>query len=260
MTTMLNFHQFRFTLSFITLYFLSAYLVLQNLSSDSSKNVISHFGNRTLLVVAHPDDETMFFGPTILSLMKNNKSLSILCLSNGNANQDGEIREKELASVVGAFGSKVSLNVIKSSKLQDGMTIDWNDHEIIEKIQEGISKIKDPIRTILTFDFHGVSGHTNHKSINRAVLEMSRKLKDLNINVLTLNSVSIFRKYIFFLDSIFTVALNQSPDFTIALSLSEHSLLKEILKLHQSQMVWFRKLYMNFSRYMFLNDLKPIFQ
>lgn len=255
---MLNFYQFRFTLSFITLYFLSAYLVLQNLSSNSSQNVISHFGNRTLLVVAHPDDETMFFGPTILSLMKNNKSLTILCLSNGNANQDGERREKELASVVGAFGSKVSL--IKSSKLQDGMTIDWNDHEITAKIQEGILRAKDPIRTILTFDFHGVSGHINHKSINRAVLKMGRNLKDLNINVITLNSVSILRKYIFFLDSLFTVALNQSPDFTIALSLPEHSLLKEILKLHQSQMVWFRKLYMNFSRYMFLNDLKPIFQ
>lgn len=256
---MLNLYQSRYTIYFITLYFSAAYLVLQNLSSNSTKNVISNFGSRTLLVVAHPDDETMFFGPTILNLMKNNKSLSILCLSNGNAEQSGEIREKELANVIGAFGSQVTLNVIKNSKLQDDITVDWDDDEIIDKIENVIHKTKDPIRTILTFDHHGVSGHNNHKSINRAVLSMGRKLRDLNINILTLNSVSFLRKYTFFLDSLLTVALNQNSDFTTALSLSEHSLLKEILKLHQSQMVWFRRLYMNFSRYMFLNDLKTIF-
>lgn len=256
---MLNLYQYRYTLYIITLYFSVAYLALQLLSSNSTNNVISHFGNRTLLVVAHPDDETMFFGPTILNLIKNNKSLSILCLSNGNANNDGDIREKELANVVGAFGSQVTQNVIKNSKMQDGMFVDWDDDEIVDKIKDGIYNSRDPIRTILTFDFHGVSGHSNHKSINRAVLTMNQKFKDLNINILTLNSVGILRKYTFFLDSLLTAALNQNSDFTVALSLSEHSLLKEILKLHQSQMVWFRRLYMNFSRYMFINDLRPYF-
>lgn len=40
--------------------------------------------NRVLIVIAHPDDESMFFGPTILSLAKRpNCQLYLLCLSNG---------------------------------------------------------------------------------------------------------------------------------------------------------------------------------
>ncbi len=43
--------------------------------------------DRVLIVTAHPDDESMFFSPTILSLVggKNRPSTmcSLLCLSNG---------------------------------------------------------------------------------------------------------------------------------------------------------------------------------
>ena len=39
---------------------------------------------RVLFVIAHPDDESMFFGPTILSLTKRNDcQVYLLCLSNG---------------------------------------------------------------------------------------------------------------------------------------------------------------------------------
>lgn len=39
---------------------------------------------RVLIVTAHPDDESMFFGPTILSLAKrSNCTIYLLCLSNG---------------------------------------------------------------------------------------------------------------------------------------------------------------------------------
>lgn len=39
---------------------------------------------RVLFVIAHPDDESMFFGPTIVSLTKRNDcQVYLLCLSNG---------------------------------------------------------------------------------------------------------------------------------------------------------------------------------
>lgn len=39
---------------------------------------------RVLIVTAHPDDETMFFGPTILSLTRRyDCDVYLLCLSNG---------------------------------------------------------------------------------------------------------------------------------------------------------------------------------
>jgi len=39
--------------------------------------------DRVLLVVAHPDDESMFFAPTILQIRGSNIPLFILCLSTG---------------------------------------------------------------------------------------------------------------------------------------------------------------------------------
>lgn len=40
--------------------------------------------NRILFVIAHPDDECLFFGPTILAALRNNPSNTyILCLSTG---------------------------------------------------------------------------------------------------------------------------------------------------------------------------------
>lgn len=39
---------------------------------------------RVLLVTAHPDDEAMFFGPTILGLLAAGADLYLLCLSSGN--------------------------------------------------------------------------------------------------------------------------------------------------------------------------------
>lgn len=40
---------------------------------------------RVLIVTAHPDDESMFFGPTILTLAQRpNCKVHLLCLSNGS--------------------------------------------------------------------------------------------------------------------------------------------------------------------------------
>jgi len=53
---------------------------------------------RVLLVISHPDDESMFFGPTIQALRRAGARTHILCLSNGDADGLGAVREKELES------------------------------------------------------------------------------------------------------------------------------------------------------------------
>lgn len=50
----------------------------------NATNVRFHQCKRALIVTAHPDDESMFFGPTIVSLTKQNCQVYILCLSNGS--------------------------------------------------------------------------------------------------------------------------------------------------------------------------------
>jgi len=65
------------------LYFILAYVVP---ASPTLVPASLLFASRPLLVTAHPDDESLFFGPTILSLTQDErKALSILVLSCGKA-------------------------------------------------------------------------------------------------------------------------------------------------------------------------------
>jgi N-acetylglucosaminylphosphatidylinositol deacetylase len=41
--------------------------------------------SRVLLVTAHPDDECMFFGPTLVALRKKNCRIFVLCMSRGES-------------------------------------------------------------------------------------------------------------------------------------------------------------------------------
>ena len=44
----------------------------------------SNKSNSILLITAHPDDECMFFSPTLIGLVKNNSvSVSIVCITSG---------------------------------------------------------------------------------------------------------------------------------------------------------------------------------
>lgn len=53
---------------------------------------------RICLLIAHPDDEAMFFAPTVLALTRpeTGNHVKILCLSTGDADGLGETRKKEL--------------------------------------------------------------------------------------------------------------------------------------------------------------------
>lgn len=53
---------------------------------------------RICLLIAHPDDEAMFFAPAILALARPDlgNHVRILCLSSGDAEGLGETRKKEL--------------------------------------------------------------------------------------------------------------------------------------------------------------------
>ena len=53
---------------------------------------------RVCLLIAHPDDEAMFFAPTVLALThpETGNHVTILSLSSGNAEGLGETRRREL--------------------------------------------------------------------------------------------------------------------------------------------------------------------
>lgn len=65
--------------------------------------------NQVLLVIAHPDDECMFFGPTLTSLRTLTRSkVHVLCLSTGNADGLGSLRKKELVKSCQILGVPAS--------------------------------------------------------------------------------------------------------------------------------------------------------
>ncbi len=69
--------------------------------------------SRILFVIAHPDDESMFFSP-ILSYLKthgNPQNIYFVSLSNGNANKLGKTREIELRTACQQIFSIPSRNV-----------------------------------------------------------------------------------------------------------------------------------------------------
>ncbi len=56
---------------------------LKNAMNVSSSRETNDADIRALIVTAHPDDECMFFAPTIIRLVEVNASVHLLCLSQG---------------------------------------------------------------------------------------------------------------------------------------------------------------------------------
>jgi N-acetylglucosaminylphosphatidylinositol deacetylase len=187
--------------------------------------------SRYLLLIAHPDDESMFFAPTLLNVRG---SLEILCLSNGNFDGLGKRREEELKNVCDYLKSRMTI----LSYRDNGK---WSASSIAADLL--LAHSLRPFDYLLTFDRYGVSGHKNHISCYegaRLFLKVSRRVVGLS-----LSSKDLFRKYV----------LDLKPP-TIGYSVSFRDYFKPVrmMLLHKSQLLWFRYLYILLSNFMSYND------
>jgi N-acetylglucosaminylphosphatidylinositol deacetylase len=209
---------------------------------------------RCLLVIAHPDDETMFFGPTIRRLLKSNVNIFILSISCGNADGLGTIRKRELGAAVQKLGvTSDNLTILDFQEYPDG-NVKWEIEKLSRIILHYIEKID--CNLAITFDSGGISGHSNHISCFHALQYLyTNGLLPTDLQVFVLETVTILRKYSSLIDlipSFFrSTFLNISSPMD---ALAIYSAMRE----HRSQLVWFRYLYMAFSRYIFINTLKRI--
>ena len=136
------------------------------------------FSKNILFVTAHPDDECMFFTPTIYA-MKETSNLYLLVLSNGGYDGLGKIREKEMEKAAKQMGFKDYL-VVDSAAIPDGPAL-WDVDAAVKEICLHLKSRKDEgidFGSIVTFDEHGVSSHPNHISTYHAC----KKLFDMDIN------------------------------------------------------------------------------
>lgn len=73
-------------------------LIYTYTSSTAQARFPTLYNKKICLLIAHPDDEAMFFAPTLLALTspETGNHVKILCLSTGNADGLGETRRREL--------------------------------------------------------------------------------------------------------------------------------------------------------------------
>lgn len=85
--------------------------------------------------MAHPDDETMFFSPTVIGMQEERGSnLYLMVVSNGGYEGLGLERTREMmhaASHMGFAGHEVFNHV----DLADSPEVDWDHDKIIEQIK-----------------------------------------------------------------------------------------------------------------------------
>lgn len=202
---------------------ISAVFLFWTLSSTSSSPFTRSFprlaNKRICLLIAHPDDEAMFFAPTVLALTKPElgNHLKILCLSTGDADGLGEVRKKELQKSALHLGLRDESDVFimdDLSRFPDGMDKNWSEEDVSGLLASAFAppnhKKNGPSATIdaiITFDKHGISNHPNHRSLYHGSVRFLRDLMKgksgytCPVTLYTLTTTSIFRKYVGVLDA-----------------------------------------------------------
>lgn len=209
--------------------------------------------SKVLLVIAHPDDETMFFAPALRALAVAGHRVFILCVSNGNYEGLGRVRAQELRDAVHFLGpSSSDVTVLDYDAFPDGGC--WDRQALSSVLLRYIEVLS--VDSVLSFDAGGVSGHRNHSSCFEALQEAyTRGVIPEDVQIFVLDSVSICRKYLGIFDAPLSVA--RSPFHYFARG-RDVAAAWRAMSTHRSQLVWFRFLYMIFSRYVYINTFRRI--
>jgi len=232
----------------------------------SSKNVLQD-SQKVLLLTAHPDDECLFFAPTLLSLPAE-VELHSLCLSTGDADGLGQVRKAELELSLDVLGIHEGRRwTVENPNLQDNVTARWEPEDVSREVERYVAK--HGIDTILTFDRQGVSSHPNHISLMYGAAHTLKSNRlDEPLRVFGLITVPLVPKYtgpiaalLAKLDIRFAKVLGtlgfgegRTPVAVFVSGTGEYFTAVKAMMQHRSQLVWFRWLYVAFSRYMWVNE------
>lgn len=181
----------------LTLLLLPAVLfALWHVSATSVPPVPGSLRNkRIILLIAHPDDESMFFSPTLQALTHPSlqNHLKILCMSTGDADGLGNTRRLELEAAALTLGlrRKEDVFVLDDERFKDGMKEDWRADDIVRVLASAFAPHLNTSavttagkRSPATSTSTGLSGNTADKDKER------RKSKSTKSSKLPLTSTS----------------------------------------------------------------------
>lgn len=235
----------------------------QSSSAPTLTQLPSTLQNKKIqILIAHPDDEVMFFAPSILELAKphHGNLLHLTCFSVGNDQGLGPVRRLELIRSLGILGIDQYDIVDDEEKFQDSMSTTW-DETLIN------AYIASDTDVILTFDENGVSNHPNHKSLYRAALSTSDSVSVYSLKTWEVSkkySSTLYTNYQLLIQCFWPLLSFGSTDGdqkTFQQVLIFGNLYDSLVGLtamvtgHYSQMVWFRWFWVALSRYGNANEL-----
>jgi N-acetylglucosaminylphosphatidylinositol deacetylase len=144
---------------------------------------------RIVLLIAHPDDEAMFFSPTLLALTDPSlgNHLKILCLSTGNADGLGATRKKELVDSAMKLGvrRKEDIFIIDDGRFVDGMDQNWNTTDIAQLLAEAFAPaVANPKPSTATPSKRKVVGNGKPKLSSSTAQEQGKDKPSATIDVL----------------------------------------------------------------------------
>lgn len=131
---------------------------------------------KIVCIFAHPDDEAMGPGGSIIHFLKEGCKVYLICVTSGNAYGDtnlGEIRKKELEKSAQILGIKSK--DIHMLGFDDGSLSNNNYHLVVDKMEKILTKIKPD--TLLTYNQNGVSGHLDHIAVSMESSYLFEKLR-----------------------------------------------------------------------------------
>lgn len=235
------------------------------------------------ILTAHPDDEVMFLGPTILELSapRYGNRMHLHCLSTGNDAGLGAIREAELhrAALMLFAGSvpPVAVSVVDDeTRFRDAMDVEWDPAAVARELASVVASPRNSV--IITFDSLGVSGHPNHILLYRGACQYAEETG--TALYLLESAVSVGEKYSFTLLTNWKLALRALHASPLAVVPAARAWLATLVLQrdasrveiyanvnmflaavgamawgHFSQMVWFRYGWLVASRYLTFNVL-----
>jgi LmbE family N-acetylglucosaminyl deacetylase len=141
--------------------------------------ILSDRVRRTLVVIAHPDDESFGLGGVILALAARGMSLSILCFTHGEQSTLGAdcadlatLRRAELMAASRALGiARVSLLAYADGGLEK---------VVMDELTAHILAHAEDVDAFLVFDEGGVTGHRDHCRATDAALAAAEEF-DLSV-------------------------------------------------------------------------------
>eukprot|EP00252_Welwitschia_mirabilis_P000821 TRINITY_DN10805_c0_g1_i1.p1 TRINITY_DN10805_c0_g1~~TRINITY_DN10805_c0_g1_i1.p1 ORF type:complete len:173 (+),score=20.32 TRINITY_DN10805_c0_g1_i1:345-863(+) len=157
-----------------------------------------------------------------------------------------------------------SVTILDHVELQDGFDKPWSHAFVAEIIHDAVAA--HDINTIITFDKHGVSSHPQHCAVHYGVGNFLKETKRLSegqqksISGWELLTTNVMRKYSgpldIWLSILYTLWLSKGTSYCV---FNKRPYLCFVaMAQHDSQWIWYRKLFVMLSSYSYINVLRKM--